>query len=167
MRHAAVETQTLDVFLDAQHSAQALALAITPNLALGQTRLGELSMWKGCAAANAARNGLFAAMLADEIPDLQRGAILMALRIKGESLEELAGFLEACEACYAHLAAPVNTVPVVIPAYNGARQLPNLTPLLAQDDGAGYLHVDPTAVVSPPRISARALAAARYSATSF
>ena len=50
--------------LDAQHSAQALALAITPNLALGQTRLGELSMWKGCAAANAARNGLFAAMLA-------------------------------------------------------------------------------------------------------
>lgn len=76
-------------------------------------------------------HALFAAMLADEIPDLQRGAILMALRIKGESLEELAGFLEACEACYTHLAAPLNTVPVVIPAYNGARQLPNLTLLLA------------------------------------
>lgn len=75
---------------------------------------------------------LFAALLAGEIPDLQLGAVLMALRIKGESLEELAGFLEACEACYPHLAAPAGAVPLVIPAYNGARQLPNLTPLLAQ-----------------------------------
>lgn len=74
---------------------------------------------------------LFSALLAGEIPDLQLGAVLMALRIKGESLEELAGFLEACESSYAHLAAPPNTVPLVIPAYNGARQLPNLTPLLA------------------------------------
>lgn len=45
---------------------QAIALAVTPNLALEQTRTGELSMWKGCAAANAARNGLFAAQLAHE-----------------------------------------------------------------------------------------------------
>lgn len=74
---------------------------------------------------------LFGAMLAGEIPDLQLGAVLIALRIKGESLEELAGFLEACEGCYPHLTAPAGAVPVVIPAYNGARQLPNLTPLLA------------------------------------
>lgn len=74
---------------------------------------------------------LFAALLAGEIPDLQLGAVLMALRIKGESLEELAGFLDACEASYSHLVAPVGTVPLLIPAYNGARQLPNLTPLLA------------------------------------
>jgi 2-methylcitrate dehydratase len=50
--------------LDAQRIGQAIALAVTPNLALEQTRLGELSMWKGCAAANAARNGVFAAILA-------------------------------------------------------------------------------------------------------
>lgn len=74
---------------------------------------------------------LFAALLAGEIPDLQLGAVLMALRIKGESLEELAGFLEACEASYPHLEVPADTIPLVIPAYNGARQLPNLTPLLA------------------------------------
>ena len=42
----------------------ALSLAITPNMALEQTRFGELAMWKGCAAANAARNGVFAAELA-------------------------------------------------------------------------------------------------------
>ncbi len=77
-------------------------------------------------------SAMFAAMLAGAVPDLQLGAVLMALRIKGESLEELAGFLNACEACYTHVAAPAGTVPLVIPAYNGARQLPNLTPLLAQ-----------------------------------
>jgi len=74
---------------------------------------------------------LFTAILNDDIPPLQLGAILIALRIKGESLEELAGFLDACEASYAHLKAPPCKVPLVIPAYNGARQLPNLTPLLA------------------------------------
>jgi len=74
---------------------------------------------------------LFAAMLAGEVPPLQLGAALMAFRIKGESLDELAGFLEATEACYAHLQAPARSVPLVIPAYNGARKLPNLTPLLA------------------------------------
>lgn len=74
---------------------------------------------------------LFAAVLVGEVPDLQLGAVLMALRIKGESLDELAGFLTACEASYPHLNAPAGTVPLVIPAYNGARQLPNLTPLLA------------------------------------
>lgn len=42
----------------------ALALAIIPNLCTFQTRAGELSMWKACAAANGARQGVFAAMMA-------------------------------------------------------------------------------------------------------
>lgn len=42
----------------------ALSLAATANVALGQTRLGELSMWKGLASANACRNGIFACLLA-------------------------------------------------------------------------------------------------------
>jgi 2-methylcitrate dehydratase len=44
--------------------AQALNLAIAANVALYQTRIGHVSMWKGCAYANASRNGVFAAMLA-------------------------------------------------------------------------------------------------------
>ena len=44
----------------------ALGLAGVANVALRQTRVGELSMWKGCAFANAARNGVFAALLAGE-----------------------------------------------------------------------------------------------------
>jgi 2-methylcitrate dehydratase len=41
-----------------------LSLAAMANGALGQTRLGELSMWKGMASANACRNGVFACLLA-------------------------------------------------------------------------------------------------------
>jgi 2-methylcitrate dehydratase len=41
-----------------------LSLAATANCSLGQTRLGELSMWKGMASANACRNGVFACLLA-------------------------------------------------------------------------------------------------------
>jgi 2-methylcitrate dehydratase len=44
----------------------AISLAITPNIPTRQTRAGELSMWKGCATAAAARNGVFAALLARE-----------------------------------------------------------------------------------------------------
>jgi 2-methylcitrate dehydratase len=43
---------------------QAVGLAGVPNNALRQTRVGELSHWKGCAFANVARNGVFAAQLA-------------------------------------------------------------------------------------------------------
>src|SRR6185295_8495541 len=44
----------------------ALGIAGVCNTALRQTRSGELSMWKGCAFANAARNGVFAATLAGD-----------------------------------------------------------------------------------------------------
>ena len=50
--------------LSEEQTLQALNLGIAPNLALYQTRIGDVSMWKGCAYANASRNGVFAAMLA-------------------------------------------------------------------------------------------------------
>src|SRR5918999_3071563 len=52
--------------LDCQAMTHALSLAVVPNLPLGVTRVGELSMWKGCAAACATRAGIFAAQLAQE-----------------------------------------------------------------------------------------------------
>jgi 2-methylcitrate dehydratase len=52
--------------LDAVRTTHALGIAGVCNVALRQTRAGELSMWKGCAFANAARNGVFAALLAAE-----------------------------------------------------------------------------------------------------
>jgi 2-methylcitrate dehydratase len=52
--------------LDAASTAHAIGVAGVANVALRQTRSGELSMWKGCAFANAARNGILAALLAAE-----------------------------------------------------------------------------------------------------
>lgn len=52
--------------LSKEQIAQAINLAVAPNVTLAQTRVGEVSMWKGCAMANAARNAVFAALLAKE-----------------------------------------------------------------------------------------------------
>lgn len=49
---------------DQEKFVHAFGLAATPNNAMRITRAGELSMWKGCAFANASRNGVFATMLA-------------------------------------------------------------------------------------------------------
>ena len=52
--------------LSAEQMADALAIAVSANVATRQTRAGELAMWKGCATAAAAKAGLFAAQLAAE-----------------------------------------------------------------------------------------------------
>ena len=52
--------------LSADQMADAIAIAVTANVATRQTRAGELAMWKGCATATAAKAGLFAAQLARE-----------------------------------------------------------------------------------------------------
>jgi anthranilate phosphoribosyltransferase len=78
---------------------------------------------------------LYGAMLEGRVSDLELGGILLAMRIKGESVEEIAGFMDAAEASFAPLPAPPGAqcpyAPVLIPSYNGARKLANLTPLLA------------------------------------
>ena len=52
--------------LSQEQTGNAISLAITPHLPLGVTRTGELSMWKGCAAASATRSAVFAAQLAEK-----------------------------------------------------------------------------------------------------
>jgi anthranilate phosphoribosyltransferase len=73
---------------------------------------------------------LFAQVLDGTVTDLEIGAFCLAMRIKGETPEEMAGFLDAT---YARLdLVPAGEKPlVVLPSYNGARKLPVLTPLLA------------------------------------
>ncbi|QBE64557.1 DNA-binding protein YbiB [Pseudoduganella lutea] len=75
---------------------------------------------------------LYTAMLDGRVSDLELGGILLAMRIKGESVDELAGFLDAAEASFTPLRAPAGPyAPVLIPTYNGARKMANLTALLA------------------------------------
>jgi anthranilate phosphoribosyltransferase len=75
---------------------------------------------------------LYAAMLAGRVSDLELGGLMLAMRIKGESVAEIAGFLDAAEASFAQLPVPAAAyAPIVIPSYNGSRNMPNLLPLLA------------------------------------
>src|SRR5262249_3179120 len=52
--------------LDAEQLGHATSIAAIGNIATRQTRVGELSMWKGAATGAANRNGIFAALLASE-----------------------------------------------------------------------------------------------------
>ena len=72
---------------------------------------------------------LMGAVLDRSASDLEIGAFAIAMRMKGETLEELDGFLAAARERCMRVASerPV----VVLPSYNGARRLPNLAPLLA------------------------------------
>ena len=76
---------------------------------------------------------LFGQLLDGGLSDLEVGAFCLAMRIKGETPQEMAGFLDATHARLQRL--PVGAASqrpcIVLPSYNGARKLPALTPLLA------------------------------------
>lgn len=77
---------------------------------------------------------LMSQVLDGQVTDLEIGAFCLAMRIKGETPDELISFLQATtERCIdlrpALAAAPGGVV--LLPSYNGSRKLPNLTPLLA------------------------------------
>lgn len=75
--------------------------------------------------------GLYAHMLNGEVPDLELGGVLIALRIKGEGSRD-ARLYEAMQNHTIKLTPPAGKpMPIVIPSYNGARKQANLTPLLA------------------------------------
>ena len=50
--------------LDRDQISTALSITVAANVALYQTRIGNVSMWKGCAYANASRNAIFFAQMA-------------------------------------------------------------------------------------------------------
>jgi len=74
---------------------------------------------------------LFAQVLDGAVSDLEIGAFCIAMRVKGETPEEMCGFLDAAHARLNRVRAASGKPVVVLPSYNGARRLPALTPLLA------------------------------------
>ncbi len=90
---------------------------------------------------------LLGQVLDGTVTDLEIGAFCLAMRIKGETPDEMAGFLDALRnrmSLIPDRGAPV----VVLPSYNGARKLPLLTPLLAmllaREGLAVLIHGTPT-----------------------
>ncbi len=90
---------------------------------------------------------LLGQVLDGAVTDLEVGAFCLAMRIKGETPQEMAGFLDAVR-------SRMNLIPcgggpvIVLPSYNGARKLPLLTPLLglllAREGLAVLIHGTPT-----------------------
>jgi len=72
----------------------------------------------------------FSQILEGNISDLELGAFCIAMRIKGESVTELMGFMDALHP-HLNLLNLGSRPTVVLPSYNGARKQANLTPLLA------------------------------------
>ncbi|AOF85683.1 glycosyl transferase family, helical bundle domain protein [Hydrogenophaga sp. RAC07] len=73
---------------------------------------------------------LLGQVLDGAVTDLEVGGFCLAMRIKGETPDEMAGFLDAAHARL-NLMPDNGLTTVVLPSYNGARKLPVLTPLLA------------------------------------
>lgn len=72
---------------------------------------------------------LMAQVLDERVSALELGAFAIGMRIKGETVDELLGFMQAL---HERLATVPSERPVIaIASYNGARRLPNLVPLLA------------------------------------
>lgn len=79
----------------------------------------------------ATAEALFGAILDGRVPDMELGAILLSMRIKGESAAELGGFVAAMQARTARIVVPEGPRCVVLPTFNGARKQANLMPLVA------------------------------------
>jgi len=125
---------------------------------------------RGAAGARSLRRAsaqeLMGAVLDGELSGPELGAFVIAMRMKGETLDELCGFLDAVHTrcLLLHSRRPV----VVIPSYNGARRLPNLTPLLALALAQAGLNVlvhgplhDPVRVTSAEILTNLGMSAAR------
>ena len=77
-----------------------------------------------------AARDLFAQVLDRQASDLEIGAFCVAMRIKGESPEELAGIYDEVKARLPVLRA--SSPVILLPSYNGARKTTLMTPLLAR-----------------------------------
>ena len=74
---------------------------------------------------------LFAAIFTGRVGEAPLGGILVALRMKNEALDEIAGMMEALAPHVAPLRLPSGARALLLASYNGARKLANLVPLLA------------------------------------
>lgn len=102
---AAVVGTSVLLDLDAEKMRNAISLALVPNMPLYQTRTGELSGWKGCAAANGSRNAVFAALLARDgytAPDLPIEGPMGLWKILGQFKWSLNADLERPAVCRTH-----------------------------------------------------------------
>jgi anthranilate phosphoribosyltransferase len=74
---------------------------------------------------------MFDAMFGGGFADVELGAILIALRMKGETMDEVRAGLDVLDPTLCRVPVDPDRPVVSIPSYNGARNTANLVPLLA------------------------------------
>jgi anthranilate phosphoribosyltransferase len=74
---------------------------------------------------------MFDAMFGGGFADIELGAVLIALRMKGESLDEVRAGIDVLEPLLRRVPVDATRPAVSIPSYSGARHTANLVPLLA------------------------------------
>lgn len=101
-------------------------MTISPYLkTIGRGKQGarDLSREQAC--------DLMGRLLDGQVGDVELGAFCIAMRVKGETPQELVGFMDAIHQRITPLSTAPKVRTVVLPSYNGSRKLPLLTPLLA------------------------------------
>jgi 2-methylcitrate dehydratase len=109
--------------LDHAQTANALSLALMPNMALEVVRRGQLTMWKGCAGGNACRNSVFAVELAargmtapDQVFEGEQGLWNAAGKFDWPALPEPRGHFRVADSqlkiypCEYHGQAPIEAM---------------------------------------------------------
>jgi len=86
----------------------------------GKQGAKDLSREQACA--------LMTEVLGGSVDPVALGAFCIAMRIKGETADEMMGFLDATQKHLQMFSNPHDQPIVVLPSYNGARRLPHLTP---------------------------------------
>jgi anthranilate phosphoribosyltransferase len=92
-------------------------------------------------------------VFSDQIPDIELGAFCIAMRMKGETAHELAGFMDAVQMHIKSLDTHGQKT-ILLPSYNGSRKQMNLTPVLAKClQDLGFLVIVQGVQTSPGRIT--------------
>jgi len=134
--------------LSAEQIRYGISIAVVPHASMRQTRIGELSMWKGAAAANSVRNAMFAAFLAMKgmtgpyLPFEGKMGFFRQL-LKGERFEDsaLTGLLK-CNPPSKILDTHIKCYPVAYHAQSVVDTVKVLHKKLENSDRIKSIHID-------------------------
>jgi len=89
----------------------------------GKQGAKDLSREQACA--------LMTEVLGGSVDPVALGAFCIAMRIKGETADEMMGFLDATQKHLQMFSNPHDQPIVVLPSYNGARRLPHVNTFIS------------------------------------
>lgn len=134
--------------LDRRQTVQAINMALNGHIAMRQVRSGELSAWKGCSAANAARNAIFCAGLArhgmDGPSPIFEGKMGFIRQVCGEMDFDISRFGTAGNGDFRILKSLTKSFPTNGELHTAVFAAIDLRALLGNLDEVETIHIDTT-----------------------